>query len=117
MLKPFFFHLIPLLYIGSKRRLTLDDLGDVPVHLLAIPTRKRLEDALAKGDPTSPGYLFRATLRGFGGSFGGPIIPRLILLLATYGQVVSLSSSGTRGDRLRTTDAHRTVACSSSSRT
>lgn len=90
VLKPLFFHLLPLLYTGYKRRLTLDDLGDVPRHLLAVPARERLKKGLDKEDQARSTYLFRGSIRAFGGSFGGPVIPRMILMLATFGRELKL---------------------------
>lgn len=85
LLKPFFLHLLPLLYTGSKRMLTLDDLRDVPSHIQATPARDKLEAALKKCDQGHSRYLLKACFKAFAGGFLGPIVPRFIMLLATYG--------------------------------
>lgn len=86
VIKPFFLHLFPLLWTGKKRRLTVDDLGTIPSHLLAAPTREKLEVAIASR-PLHGAFLFRATVQAFAKEFSSPIIPRLMLLLATFAQV------------------------------
>lgn len=86
VVKPFFLHLFPLLWTGKRRRLGVEDLGTVPPHLLAAPTRKKLETALASA-PREGAFLIKATWKAFGSGLGGPVVPRLVLLLATFGQV------------------------------
>lgn len=85
-IKPFFLHLFPLLWLGRKRQISISDLGTVPPHLLAAPTRAKLEAAIASA-PREGAFLFRASVKAFGKSFGSPIIPRAVLLLSTFGQV------------------------------
>jgi ATP-binding cassette subfamily C (CFTR/MRP) protein 1 len=86
LVKPFFPHLIPLLYTGSKRRLTLDDLTRLPPHVLARPARLKLEAALREIDDKSPAYLLKGTTKAFGRRLLSPVIPRLLLVLCTFGE-------------------------------
>ncbi|KAJ7138597.1 P-loop containing nucleoside triphosphate hydrolase protein [Mycena filopes] len=87
LVKPFFPHLFPLLYIGSKRRLRLPELRDIPLHLRADPATERLLAALAREDKTSDRYLVKSTLKVFGYQFLSPVLPRLVMLVATFSQV------------------------------
>ncbi|KAL7413440.1 P-loop containing nucleoside triphosphate hydrolase protein [Mrakia frigida] len=87
LLKPFFPHLLPLLYLGYKRRLTLDDLESIPPHMLAVPAGAKLMNSLAKGDQSSTFFLLKASLSAFGAKLGGPALPKLFLTLFTFGQV------------------------------
>ncbi|KAJ7454282.1 P-loop containing nucleoside triphosphate hydrolase protein [Mycena galericulata] len=87
LVKPFFPHIVPLLYLGSKRRITLPELRDIPLHLRADPATEKLLAALATGDKTSSRYLVKSTFKAFGGQFLGPVLPRLILLSCTFAQV------------------------------
>ncbi|KAJ7454284.1 hypothetical protein B0H11DRAFT_2287939 [Mycena galericulata] len=87
LVKPFFPHIVPLLYLGSKRRITLPELRDIPLHLRADPATEKLLAALATGDKTSSRYLVKSTFKAFGSQFLGPVLPRLILLSCTFAQV------------------------------
>ncbi|KAJ6596244.1 P-loop containing nucleoside triphosphate hydrolase protein [Mycena vulgaris] len=85
--KPFFPHILPLLYIGSKRRITLLELRDIPLSLRADPVTEKLLAALATGDKTSTLFLVKSTFKAFGGQFLSPAIPRLLMLAGTFSQV------------------------------
>ncbi|KAF8205875.1 hypothetical protein K438DRAFT_1963648 [Mycena galopus ATCC 62051] len=87
LVKPFFPHIIPILYTGSRRRITLPELRDIPLHLRADPATEKLLAALAVEEKTSSWYLARSTFRAFSGYFLSPIFPRLIVLIATFSQV------------------------------
>ncbi|KAJ6486599.1 P-loop containing nucleoside triphosphate hydrolase protein [Mycena vulgaris] len=87
LVKPFFPHILPLLYIGSKRRITLPELRDIPLHLQADPATEKLLAALATGDKTSNRYLVKSTIKAFGGQFLSPVLPRLLIMVATFSQV------------------------------
>ncbi|KAJ7653006.1 P-loop containing nucleoside triphosphate hydrolase protein [Mycena rosella] len=87
LVRPFFPHIFPLLYIGSKRRIKLPELRDIPLYLRADPATEKLLAALATGDKTSTRYLIRSTFRAFGAQFLGPVLPRLIMLAGTFSQV------------------------------
>ncbi|KAJ7138602.1 hypothetical protein C8R46DRAFT_1361683 [Mycena filopes] len=87
LVKPFFPHLFPLLYVGSKRRLALPELRDIPLHLRADPATERLLAALASEDKSSDRYLVKSTLKVFGYQFLSPVLPRLVMLVATFSQV------------------------------
>ncbi|KAJ7489763.1 P-loop containing nucleoside triphosphate hydrolase protein [Mycena galericulata] len=87
LVKPFFPHLVPLLYRGSKRRITLPELREIPVHLRADPATEKLLAALATRDKTSNRYLFKSTFKAFGRQFLGPVIPRLLMVAGTLAQV------------------------------
>ncbi|QRV95711.1 ABC transporter [Ceratobasidium sp. AG-Ba] len=73
--------LVPLLWRGSKVKLGLEDLQDFPPDYSAAASRARLEDALAKNRS-----LFWATMSAYGGAFFAPVVPRLVLTLATFSQ-------------------------------
>ncbi|KAG8708858.1 hypothetical protein FRC09_000997 [Ceratobasidium sp. 395] len=73
--------LLPLLWRGSRVKLGLDDLKDVPPDYKAVDSRSRLGDALSKNK-----NLFRATIASYGGTFFSPVLPRLGLALATFSQ-------------------------------
>ncbi|KAJ7364775.1 P-loop containing nucleoside triphosphate hydrolase protein, partial [Mycena albidolilacea] len=85
--KPFFPHLVPILFTGSRRRITLPELRDIPLYLKAEPATEKLLAALAVEDKDSSRYLARSTFRAFGGHFLSPVLPRLILLTGTFAQV------------------------------
>ncbi|KAJ7139196.1 P-loop containing nucleoside triphosphate hydrolase protein [Mycena epipterygia] len=87
LVRPFFPHIIPLLYIGSKRRIKLPELRDIPLYLRADPATEELLAALATGDKTSNRYLVKSTFKAFGGQFLSPVFPRLIMLAGTFSQV------------------------------
>ncbi|KAJ7669754.1 hypothetical protein B0H17DRAFT_1141992 [Mycena rosella] len=87
LVRPFFPHIFPLLYIGSKRRTKLPELRDIPLYLRADPATEKLLAALATGDQTSQRYLIRSTFKAFGAQFLGPVLPRLIMLAGTFSQV------------------------------
>ncbi|KAJ7163527.1 P-loop containing nucleoside triphosphate hydrolase protein [Mycena crocata] len=87
LVKPFFPHLLPILFTGYRRRITLPELRDIPLHLQADPATDKLLAALAIEDQTSSRYLVKSTLRAFGGHFLSPIFPRLLVLAGTFAQV------------------------------
>ncbi|KAG8724645.1 hypothetical protein FRC09_016190 [Ceratobasidium sp. 395] len=76
-----YFWLLPLLWRGSRVKLGLDDLKDIPPDYKAVDSRSRLDDALSKNK-----NLFRATIASYGGTFFSPVLPRLGLALATFSQ-------------------------------
>ncbi|CAL1707862.1 unnamed protein product [Somion occarium] len=79
------FWLIPLLWTGRKKTLTIDDCGVIPDDLSAQSTGGKLHSALYS---TRKGthYLLIASFKAFGLQFIAPILPRVLLLLATFGQ-------------------------------
>ncbi|KAJ7710388.1 P-loop containing nucleoside triphosphate hydrolase protein [Mycena rosella] len=85
--KPFFPHLIPLLFTGSHRRITLPDLCDIPLYLRSDPATEMLLAALAVEDKNSDRYLVKSTFRAFRGHFFSPVLPRLVVLAGTFAQV------------------------------
>ncbi|KAJ7751884.1 P-loop containing nucleoside triphosphate hydrolase protein [Mycena maculata] len=85
--KPFFPHILPLLYIGSKRRIKLPELRNIPLYLRADPATEKLLAALATTDETSSRYLVKSTFKAFGAHFLSPVIPRLLVLAGTLSQV------------------------------
>ncbi|KAF7334709.1 hypothetical protein MVEN_02301600 [Mycena venus] len=87
LVKPFFPHLVPILYTGSRRRITLPELRNIPHYLQSDPATEKLLAALALEDRTSSWYLAKSTFRAFRGHFLSPFLPRLILLSATFSQV------------------------------
>ncbi|KAF8184562.1 hypothetical protein K438DRAFT_2020317 [Mycena galopus ATCC 62051] len=87
LVKPFFPHLIPVLRVGSKRRVTLPELRGIPLDLKSDPATQKLLAALAIEDKISKRYLVKSTLRAFGTHFLSPILPRFLFLTATFAQV------------------------------
>ncbi|KAJ7837907.1 P-loop containing nucleoside triphosphate hydrolase protein [Mycena leptocephala] len=85
--KSFFFHIVPILYTGSRRRITLPELRDIPLYLRSDPATEKLLAALAIEDKTSSRYLLKSTFWAFRGYFLSPILPRFISLAATFAQV------------------------------
>ncbi|KAJ7348623.1 hypothetical protein DFH08DRAFT_808350 [Mycena albidolilacea] len=51
--KPFFPHIVPLLHTGYRRRISLPELRDTPLHLRSDPATKKLLTTLAVEDKTS----------------------------------------------------------------
>ncbi|KAJ6470710.1 hypothetical protein DFH09DRAFT_1477440 [Mycena vulgaris] len=84
LVKPFFPHILPLLYIGSKGRIRLPELHNIPLHLKADPATEKLLAALATDDKTSNLYLLKSTFKVFGGQFLSPVLPRLLMLAAIF---------------------------------
>jgi hypothetical protein len=60
--KPFFPHIVPLLYTGFRRRITLPELRDIPLYLRSDPATAKLLAALAVEDKTSSRYLAKVSL-------------------------------------------------------
>ncbi|KAF8596483.1 P-loop containing nucleoside triphosphate hydrolase protein, partial [Ceratobasidium sp. AG-I] len=79
--RPLYLWLIPLLHRGSKVKLRLDDVQDIPPNFKAVSSRTSLEKAISKNKS-----LARALLLSNGGIFFSPILPRLVLVLATFTQ-------------------------------
>ncbi|KAJ6545144.1 P-loop containing nucleoside triphosphate hydrolase protein [Mycena capillaripes] len=77
--------LIPLMWFGRKKTLTIDDCGTIPLELSANASTAPLRDALVSM-PRRGHYLVRASFKAFPGLFLGPILSRLLLLLATFAQ-------------------------------
>jgi ATP-binding cassette, subfamily C (CFTR/MRP), member 1 len=71
---------------GMKTRLTIEELDHVPLENTAIEARQPLLEALKSVPKGKNSRLMRATLRAFGPSFLIPVLPRTILLLATFVQ-------------------------------
>ncbi|KAF8195279.1 P-loop containing nucleoside triphosphate hydrolase protein [Mycena galopus ATCC 62051] len=90
LVKPFFLHLIPLLFTGSRRRITLPELCDIPLHLRSDPATEKLLAALAVENKDGNQYLVKSTFREFCGHFFGPVLPRLVVLAGTFGTRVTL---------------------------
>ncbi|KAJ6555376.1 hypothetical protein DFH09DRAFT_1084930 [Mycena vulgaris] len=57
LVKPFFPHIVPILFIGARRRIKLPELRDIPLHLRLDPATEKLLAALAVEDSTSDRYL------------------------------------------------------------
>ena len=93
LVKPFFPHIVPLLYIGSKRPIKLPELREIPLYLRAEPATEKLMAALATGDKGSSRYLVYSTFRAVGGKLLGPVGPRLFLLGGTFGMLACWCSS------------------------
>ncbi|KAJ7164516.1 P-loop containing nucleoside triphosphate hydrolase protein [Mycena filopes] len=85
--KPSFPHILPLLFTGARRRLTLPELRDIPLYLRADPATAQLLVALGDEDSTSARYLVRSTFRAFGAHFISPVFPRVVVLACTFAQV------------------------------
>ncbi|KAG9125016.1 hypothetical protein FRC07_009301 [Ceratobasidium sp. 392] len=76
-----YFWLLPILRRGSKVQLGLEDLKDIPPDYKAVASRSQLDDALSRHE-----NLFRAALASYGSAFFAPVLPRLVLALATFSQ-------------------------------
>ncbi|KAJ7737650.1 P-loop containing nucleoside triphosphate hydrolase protein [Mycena olivaceomarginata] len=87
LVRPFFPHIIPILYAGSRRRITLPELRDIPLHLRSDPATEKLLAALAVEDKTDSWYLVKSTFRAFSPHFLSPVLPRLLALAGTFAQV------------------------------
>ncbi|KAJ7880551.1 ABC transporter type 1, transmembrane domain-containing protein [Mycena olivaceomarginata] len=85
LVKPLFLHLIPLLFTGSRRRITIPDLCDIPLYLRSDPATEKLLAALAIEEKSSDRYLVKSTFRAFRGHFFSPVLPRLVVLAGTFG--------------------------------
>lgn len=95
-----FLWLLPLMWRGRKERLTLETLGGVQIEDRAEPARAPLLEALDALRPVSPPsnssysqpkhpskhILLRATLKAYKLEMLMPILPRIILLAATFCQ-------------------------------
>lgn len=79
--RPLYLWLVPLLYRGSKVKLGLDDVQDIPPKFNAVSSRSALDKALSNNKS-----LTRAILLSSGGAFFSPVLPRLVLVLATFTQ-------------------------------
>ncbi|KAJ7465565.1 P-loop containing nucleoside triphosphate hydrolase protein [Mycena latifolia] len=88
LVKPFFPHIVPLLYTGYRRRITLPELRNIPLYLRSDPATEKLMAALAIEDKTSSRYLAKSTFRAFSGHFLNPILPRLLVLAGTFSQII-----------------------------
>ncbi|EPS93155.1 hypothetical protein FOMPIDRAFT_1056220 [Fomitopsis schrenkii] len=80
-----YFWLMPLLWSGRKKTLTIDDCGMIPESLSARSTRYAIQDALSTAGRQS-NYLARATVKAFAMEFVAPAGPRLALLFVTFAQ-------------------------------
>ncbi|KAF8191030.1 ABC transporter type 1, transmembrane domain-containing protein [Mycena galopus ATCC 62051] len=88
LVKPFFPHIVPILYSGWRRRITLPELQNIPLHLKADSATNKLLAALAVGDKTDRWYLAKSMFKAFGGSLLAPVLPRLVVLIGTFSQVI-----------------------------
>lgn len=62
LVKPFFPHILPLLYAGYHRRIMLSELRDIPLYLRSDPATEKLLAALAVEDKSNDRYLIRVRL-------------------------------------------------------
>ncbi|KAJ7485129.1 P-loop containing nucleoside triphosphate hydrolase protein [Mycena galericulata] len=97
--------LLPLMWSGRKKTLTIDDCGVIPHALGANASTAPLRDALITM-PKRDHYLVRASLKAFPALFFSPIVPRLFLLLASFAQpllvsrmITFISNPGQPGER------------------
>ncbi|KAG8825840.1 hypothetical protein FRC17_008507 [Serendipita sp. 399] len=72
LVRSMFLWLLPLLLRGRKSRFQLKDLKEIPEMSKAEPSREPLISALGRGN--------------FGATFFAPVVPRMVLLLATFAQ-------------------------------
>ncbi|KAJ7818313.1 P-loop containing nucleoside triphosphate hydrolase protein [Mycena olivaceomarginata] len=82
--------LLPLMWHGRKTRLTIDDCGQIPHELGANASTTPLRDILVS-IPKGDNYLVRASWKAFPGLFLSPVVPRLLLLLASFAQPLLVS--------------------------
>lgn len=90
LVRSMFLWLLPLLWRGRNTRFQLKDLNEIPQDFKAEESRQHLLIALETGNKSSYFYLLHSTINSFGISFFAPILPRFILLLATFGQPLLL---------------------------
>jgi hypothetical protein len=57
--KPFFPHILSILFTSSRQRITLPKLHDFPLDLRSTPATRELEAALAVESQTKNQYLLR----------------------------------------------------------
>ncbi|KAJ7360685.1 P-loop containing nucleoside triphosphate hydrolase protein [Mycena albidolilacea] len=82
--------LLPLMWHGRKTRLTIDDCGQIPHELGANASTTPLRNILVS-IPKGDNYLVRASWKAFPGLFLSPVVPRLLLLLASFAQPLLVS--------------------------
>ncbi|KAF8205910.1 P-loop containing nucleoside triphosphate hydrolase protein [Mycena galopus ATCC 62051] len=82
--------LLPLMWFGRKKTLTIEDCGVIPLELGANASTAPLRDVLVS-IPKGDNYLVRASWKAFPGLFLSPIVPRLLLLLASFAQPLLVS--------------------------
>ncbi|KAJ7268006.1 P-loop containing nucleoside triphosphate hydrolase protein [Mycena rebaudengoi] len=83
--RAFYVWLIPLLWSGRKKTLTIADCGAIPHEMGANASTEPLH-ALLVTIPKGEHYLVRASLKAFPLQFLSPIIPRILLLVALFMQ-------------------------------
>ncbi|KAJ7747834.1 P-loop containing nucleoside triphosphate hydrolase protein [Mycena metata] len=84
---PFFPHILPLLFTGARRRITLPELRDIPLYLRSDPATEKLLSALAVEDIKGERYLVKSSFCAFRARVLSPVFPRLLMLVGTFAQV------------------------------
>ncbi|KAJ7664453.1 P-loop containing nucleoside triphosphate hydrolase protein [Mycena polygramma] len=88
--RPLYMWLLPLMWAGRKKTLTIPECGAIPTELGAHASTEPLRRVLITMAPRSR-YLMWASLRAFPLLFLSPIVPRILLLLATFAQPLLVS--------------------------
>ncbi|KAJ7060888.1 hypothetical protein C8F01DRAFT_176953 [Mycena amicta] len=84
--RPLFHWLIPLMWTGRKKKLTIEDCGEIPFEMLAKESTDPLYAVLIRTPRTTSHYLVKSSLRAFPILLLAPILPRFLLILATLAQ-------------------------------
>ncbi|KAF7297369.1 hypothetical protein MIND_00970400 [Mycena indigotica] len=81
------FHwLLPLLWTGREKKLTIADCGSIPSEMGAYESTEPLREVLLSTPRTGKYYLVRASFKALPLLFLSPIPPRILLILATFAQ-------------------------------
>ncbi|KAJ6594611.1 P-loop containing nucleoside triphosphate hydrolase protein [Mycena capillaripes] len=83
--RSFYLWLLPLLWSGRNKMLTIADCGSIPCELRARSSIEPLLDVLL-GMRYARLNLVRASLKAFPFLFISPILPRILLLVASFAQ-------------------------------
>jgi len=75
--------LVPLLWRGRNKDLTIDDCGDIPHELKSALAVARLEKLLLSMPNAS---LLSISFKAFGLQLMAPVLPRLLILIVTFAQ-------------------------------
>ncbi|KAJ7863186.1 P-loop containing nucleoside triphosphate hydrolase protein [Mycena leptocephala] len=88
--KALYIWLIPLMWSGRKKALTIADCGLIPLEMGANASTDPLRVVLTTM-PKQNNYLIRASFKAFPMLFLAPVFPRILLLLASFAQPLLIS--------------------------
>ncbi|KAJ7065430.1 P-loop containing nucleoside triphosphate hydrolase protein [Mycena amicta] len=78
--------ILPLMWTGRKKKLTIAECGDIPPEMAADASTEPLRKVLTGTPRVGKHYLMSASFKAFPLLFLSPIIPRVILMLASFAQ-------------------------------